>query len=154
MELKIERLLDNIGKKIVNTLQKNARISFSDLGRNVGLSTPAATERVRKLEDAGVISGYHAAVDTAKVGFPVSAFIHLTTPVQHYPKVTSFMQNQDEVLECHHISGEESFIIKVVVPSVEYLELLVEKLSPFGQTKTSIVLSSSFVKRGIPIGDV
>jgi Lrp/AsnC family leucine-responsive transcriptional regulator len=154
MELKIERLLDNIGKKIVNILQRNARISFSDLGRNVGLSTPAATERVRKLEDAGVISGYHAAVDTAKVGFPVTAFIHLTTPVQHYPEVTSFMQNQDEVLECHHISGEESFIIKVVVPSVEHLESLVGKLSPFGQTKTSIVLSSSFVKRRITIGDV
>jgi len=154
MELQIERLLDNIGKKIVNTLQKNARISFSDLGRKVGLSTPAATERVRKLEDAGVILGYHAVVDTAKVGFPVSAFIHLTTPVQHYPKVTSFMEDQDEALECHHISGEESFIIKVVVPSVEHLESLVGKLSPFGQTKTSIVLSSSFVKQGIPIGDM
>jgi Lrp/AsnC family leucine-responsive transcriptional regulator len=153
MELKIERLLDTIGKKIVNTLQRNARISFSDLGRKVGLSTPAATERVRKLEDAGVLLGYHAVVDTAKVGFPVSAFIHLTTPVQHYPEVTSFMENQNEVLECHHISGEESFIIKVVVPSIEYLESLVEKLSPFGQTKTSIVLSSSFVKRDIQISD-
>ena len=154
MELKIERLLDTIGKKILNTLQRNARISFSDLGRKVGLSTPAATERVRKLEDAGVLLGYHAVVDTAKVGFPVSAFIHLTTAVQHYPEATSFMKNQDEVLECHHISGEESFIIKVVVPSVEHLVSLVEKLSPFGQTKTSIVLSSSFVKRGIQIGDM
>jgi Lrp/AsnC family leucine-responsive transcriptional regulator len=151
MELKIERLLDTIGKKIVNTLQRNARISFSDLGRKVGLSTPAATERVRKLEDAGVILGYHAATDTAKLGFPVTAFIHLTTPVQHYPKIKSIMKNLNEVLECHHISGEESFIIKAVVPSINHLESLVEKLSPYGSTKTSIVLSSSFVKRGIDI---
>ena len=151
MELKLERLLDNIGKKIVNTLQKNARISYSDLGRKVGLSTPATTERVRKLEDAGVILGCHAVLDAAKVGFPVTAFIQLTTSVQYYSKVTSIMKNLNEVLECHHISGEESFIIKAVVPSVKHLESLVEKLNPYGQTKTSIVLSSSFVKRGIEI---
>jgi Lrp/AsnC family leucine-responsive transcriptional regulator len=151
MELKIEKLLDNIGKKIVTVLQRNARISFSDLGRKVGLSTPAATERVRKLEDAGIILGYHAVIDAEKVGLPVTAFIHLTTPVQHYPKVTSIMKNLDEVLECHHISGEESFIIKVVVPSVNELESLVAKISLYGRTKTSIVLSSSFMKREIDI---
>jgi Lrp/AsnC family leucine-responsive transcriptional regulator len=151
MELKIERLLDTIGKKIVAALQKNARISFSDLGRKVGLSTPAATERVRKLEDAGVISGYHAAVDAAKVGFPVTAFIHLTTPVQQYAKVIAVMEQLNEIRECHHISGEESFIIKTLAPSVKHLESLVQKLSLYGRTRTAIVLSSSFVKSAIDI---
>jgi Lrp/AsnC family leucine-responsive transcriptional regulator len=154
MEIKIERLLDPIGKKIVNLLQKKSRISYSDLGRKVGLSTPAATERVRKLEDAGVILGYHAVVDAEKVGFPVSAFIHLTTTAKHYPEVISKLKDLDEVLECHHISGEESFILKVVASSVKGLESLVAELSPFGETKTSIVLSSTFVKRAIKVGDV
>lgn len=151
MTLKIERLLDAIGRKIVNTLQRKGRISFSDLGREVGLSTPAVTERVRKLEEGGVILGYHAKIDAAKVGLPVTAFVHLTTSAQQYPQVTSMLKAMDEVLECHHISGEESFIVKAVVPSVKHLEALVEKLSPFGRTKTSIVLSSSFEKRGIGV---
>lgn len=151
MALKIERLLDPIGKKILSIMQQKARISFSDLGRKVGLSTPAVTERVRKLEEGGVVLGYHAVLDAAKVGFPVTAFVHLTTPAQNYPVVTALLKGMDEVLECHHISGEESFILKTVVPSVEHLESLVEKLSPYGRTKTSIVLSSFFVKRGIAV---
>jgi len=149
MEQKIERLMDGIGKHIVDLLQKNARISFSDLGRKVGLSTPAVTERVRKLEDAGVISGYHAAVDAAKVGLPVTAFIHITTPSQNYPKINAILDGLDAVLESHHISGEESFIMKVAVPSVAHLEPLVEKLSPFGQTKTAVVLSTRIMRRSI-----
>ena len=149
MEQKIERLLDGIGKNIVDLLQKNARISFSDLGRKVGLSTPAVTERVRKLEEAGVISGYHAAIDAAKVGLPVTAFIHITTPSQNYSKINAILDSLDAVLESHHISGEASFITKVAVPSVAHLESLVEKLSPFGQTKTTVVLSTRIMKRRI-----
>jgi Lrp/AsnC family leucine-responsive transcriptional regulator len=149
MEQKIERLLDGIGKHIVDLLQKNARISFSDLGRKVGLSTPAVTERVRKLEEAGVISGYHAAIDAAKVGLPVTAFIHITTPSQNYSKINAILDSLDAVLESHHISGEASFITKVAVPSVAHLESLVEKLSPFGQTKTTVVLSTRIMKRRI-----
>ena len=151
MEPKIERLLDGIGKKIVNVLQKSARISFSDLGRKVGLSTPAVTERVRKLEDAGVLLGYHAVINAAKVGLSVTAFIHITTSSQNYPKILSVINTLEQVLECHHISGEESFIMKVIVPSVTHLESLVKQLSPYGQTKTAIVLSTPCVKRCIDL---
>jgi Lrp/AsnC family leucine-responsive transcriptional regulator len=151
MQITIERLLDRIGKNIITILQKNARITFSDLGRKVGLSTPAVTERVRKLEEAGVIVGYHAAVDPAKVGLPVTAFIHVTAPPQNYSRIKTLISGLEAVHECHHISGEESFILKAVVPSVSHLESLVDELSPYGRTKTAIVLSTHAKRTGISL---
>ncbi|MEJ2095695.1 MAG: Lrp/AsnC family transcriptional regulator [Deltaproteobacteria bacterium] len=151
MRISIERLLDRIGKNILDLLQKNARITFTDLGRKVGLSTPAATERVRKLEEAGVITGYHAAVDPVKVGLAVTAFIHVTTPPQNYARIKTAISSLKAVQECHHISGEESFLLKVVVPSATDLESLVGELSPYGRTKTAIVLSTQSKRTGIPL---
>lgn len=143
MNFKIEKLLDNIGKAIVLELVNNARISFSELGRVVGLSTPAVTERVRKLEEAGIITGYHAGFNENMLGSSVTAFIHLDTPATCYDRVKSLVNQLPQVLECHHVSGEGSFILKVVVGSVGDLEPLVARFSPLGRTKTTIVLSSS-----------
>jgi Lrp/AsnC family leucine-responsive transcriptional regulator len=151
LELKIERLLDRIGRNIIDELQKNARISFSDIGKKVGLSTPAVAERIRKLEEAGIICGYHAKVRLDKIGLAVTAFIQITTRPEHYSKIKALMNGMAEVLECHHISGEASFIVKVVVPSVAQLEPLVEKFSPFGHTKTTIVLSSPIIRNTVDL---
>ena len=142
MDIKIEKLLDKIGKAIVRELVKNARISFSELGRVVGLSTPAVTERVRKLEEAGIITGYHAAVNGDLLGEKVIAFIQLDTDAACYDRVKTCARQLIQVLECHHISGEGAFVLKVMVASVADLETLVARFSPFGRTKTTIVLSS------------
>ena len=151
MDFKFERLLDQIGVKILNELQMNARISFSEIGRRVGLSSPAVAERVKKMEEVGIICGYHANVDHEKIGFPILAFIFLTTKSEKYDKVYEFAENTQEIYECYCISGSESFILRVLSDSLSQLDALIDKLSEFGDTKTSIVLSSPVNKATIGI---
>ena len=151
MYFKFERSLDQIGVKILNELQMNARISFSEIGRRVGLSSPAVAERVKKMEEVGIICGYHADFDHEKIGFPILAFIFLTTKSEKYNKVYDFAENTQEISECHCISGSESFILKVLSGSLSQLDALVDELSKLGETKTSIVLSSPVKKVSIGI---
>jgi Lrp/AsnC family transcriptional regulator, leucine-responsive regulatory protein len=146
MDFKIERLLDQIGVKILHELQKNARMPFSKIGRRVGLSSPAVTERVKKMEDTGIICGYHVKIDHKKIGCPIIAFIFLTTQPEKYNKIYRFAENSSEIFECHCISGSESFILRTFSNSISQLDDLVEKLGKFGETKTSIVLSSPIKK--------
>ena len=135
MDFKFERSLDQIGVKILHELQMNARMSFSEIGRRVGLSSPAVAERVKKMEDAGIICGYHIKVDHEKIGYPIVAFIFLTTQSEKYNKVYKFAENTSEIFECHCISGSESFILRTFSSSVSQLDDLVEKLSEFGEAK-------------------
>lgn len=151
MDFKFERSLDHIGIKILHELQKNARIPFSEIGRRVGLSSPAVAERVRKMEGAGIICGYHVNVNHEKIGFPIVAFIFLTTQSEKYNKVYKFAENTSRIFECHCISGSESFILKTFSSSISQLDDLVEKLGVFGETKTSIVLSSPIKKVALDI---
>jgi Lrp/AsnC family transcriptional regulator, leucine-responsive regulatory protein len=147
MDMENEKLLDEIGWNILHELQVNARLSFAELGRRVGLSVPAVTERVRRLEEAGVITGFHAAVNPAKVGLPIMAFIRMSITGNVSAKVTAMIQQMVEVDECHRGTGGDSFILKVHVSSVKHLEDLLERLLPFGTTTTSIVLSSPVTQR-------
>ncbi len=149
MALENEKLLDDIGWHILRELQENARISFSELGRRVGLSIPAVTERVRRMVEAGIITGFHADVDPAKVGLPITAFIRMSITGDVSAKIAALIQNMVEVDECHRGTGGDSFILKVRVSSVTHLENLIERLLPFGTTTTSIVLSSPVTKRFI-----
>ena len=151
MDSGFAKLLDRTGLKILRALQENARLSFSELGRQVALTPPAVAERVRKMEESGIISGYHAQVEPEKVGLPIRAFITLKTRAEKYPSVTALVRNCPEILECHHVSGVESFIMRVVASSIPHLEALIEKLSPFGETSTLIVLSSPVVKQLIDL---
>lgn len=142
MDLQLEKLLDRIGLKILAALQKNARMPLSRIGQEVGLSAPAVAERVKKMEDAGVIKGYHARIDPVAMGRSVSAFIHLTTDALHYPAVKTLAADMPQISSCHHISGDFSFILHVHVNDLPALEAVVAHLSPFGQTRTAIVLST------------
>ena len=153
MDFDSEKLLDRTGLQILRALQENARLSFSELGRRVALSSPAVAERVRKMEEMGIISGYHARVEPEKVGLPIWAFILLKTQAKKYPDIISLARRLPEILECHHVSGGESFIIKVVVSSIPHLEELIEKLSPFGETSTLVVLSSPVDKQALDLGE-
>ncbi len=138
-----EHLLDDIGWKILSEMQQNARISFAELGRRVGLSTPAATERVRKMEEAGIILGYRAQIDPAKVGLPILAFINVKVSgenLSHFMKVAA---NHPEVLECHRVTGADSFLLKTAVSDVMHLERMLDALMPYVATTTSMVLSTA-----------
>lgn len=130
----------------------NARISFAELGRRVGLTTPAVIERVRKLEDAGVILGYRAEIDPAKIGRPITAFIRMSIVGVDYSHIIEVAEESNEVLECHRGTGGDSFIMKVAVSSVEHLQEVIDRLTPYGITTTTIVLSSPVKRRVIQVG--
>ncbi len=142
-------MIDEIDWKILKELQNDARTSFAELGRRVGLTTPAVIERVRKLEDAKIIIGYRAEIDTAKVGLPITAFIRMSITGIDYSHIIETVSKSNEVLECHRGTGGDSFIIKVAVADVSHLQVIIDKLTPYGITTTSIVLSSPVTKRVI-----
>ena len=142
-------MLDAIDWKILIALQTDARTSYAEIGRRVGLTTPAVIERIRKLEDAKIITGYRAEIDTAKVGLPITAFIRMSISGVDYSHIIEVAEKSTEVLECHRGTGNDSFILKVAVSDVEHLQSLIDKLTPYGITTTSIVLSSPVKSRVI-----
>ena len=120
--------------KILEGLQQNARLSFAELGRKIGLSTPAVAERVHRLEEAGVITGYHASLDSAKLGVPIRVLVRLTIPggeLQISRTVTA-LKELSEISRCHRITGAESFVIEADVVSIRHLEALIDRLSRSG----------------------
>ncbi len=145
----LEPNMDLINWKILAELQTDGRISFAELGRRVGLTTPAVIERVKKLEDAGVITGYRAEIDASRVGFPITAFIRMSITGIDYTHIIKTVKESKEVLECHRGTGGDSFIMKVAVSDVGHLQTLIDKLTPYGITTTSIVLSSPVKQRVI-----
>jgi Lrp/AsnC family leucine-responsive transcriptional regulator len=149
MTFESKKIIDEVGWQIVQALQENARLSFAELGRRVGLSLPAVAERVRRLEEASIITGYHAEINLPKVGLTIMAFIRINVPADRYAQIIALAKELPEVLECHHLSGTDSFIVKAVTTSIPHLEVLITRLSAFGQTTTSIVLSSPLNKRVI-----
>jgi len=145
-----ERLLDAVGWKLLVLLQDDARRSFSDLGRAVGLSSPAVAERVRRLEEAGIITGYHAAVNPERVGRPILAFMRLSEVGDQGGRLGELVaKHMPEVMECHRVTGSDSYVLKIVVESIAHLEALIDRLVPYGQITTSLVLSSPVVRRVI-----
>lgn len=139
--------LDETDWRLLVALQEQARLSYTELGRRVGLSAPAVTERMRKLEDAGVIAGYHAELNLAKAGLPITAYMRMSTPREESPRVAERLREVAEVLECARVAGPDSFIIKVGVASISHLEALIDQLAQYGQSSTSIVLSTPVPRR-------
>jgi Lrp/AsnC family transcriptional regulator, leucine-responsive regulatory protein len=149
-------VLDKIAWKILEALQQNARLSFAELGRKIGLSTPAVAERVHRLEEAGIITGYHAALDMAKLGVPIRVLVRLTIhggdlQVQ---RTVAAVKELAEISRCHRITGAESFVIEANVISIRHLEVLIDKLSALGATSTSTVLSSPVEGREYHGGEI
>lgn len=143
------RLLDDIGLRILDELQRDARLSFAELGRRVHLSTPAVAERVRRMEDAGIITGYHATVNPAALGLAIRAIIRLKANQQNYERVRSAVAEIPEVIDCHHVTGADDLVMTVLVRSVGHLEAVLDRLRPFGDHVTSIVLSSPVSSRPV-----
>jgi Lrp/AsnC family transcriptional regulator, leucine-responsive regulatory protein len=144
-----ESPLDDVSWRILCELQRNARLSFTELGRRVGLTPPAVAERVRRLEDAGIITGYRLELDVERLGLPLLAFIRLAVRGTTGSEVSQLVGRLPEVLECHHVTGEDCYVMKVAVPSMRHLEGLLERLLRFGNTTTSVVISSPVTRRVI-----
>lgn len=144
--------IDQVAWRLLRELQANARLSLAELGRRVGLTAPAVAERLRRLEAAGVISGYHASLNPALLGLPLLVFIRLSTTPQSYPQIAALLEGMPEVLECHHVTGADSFIIKARAATVEHIEILIRKLSTYGTTATSVVLSSPVLRNTLEWG--
>ena len=147
MAFRTESLLDDVGWRILLALQADSRLSFSALGKRVGLSPPAVAERVRRLEDAGVIRGYRADLDLEKAGCPITAIIRVSSPEQQFARLKAVAVALREVLECHHVTGADSLVLKVAATSVGHLEKVIEQLGRHGTPTTSIVLSSPVAAR-------
>jgi Lrp/AsnC family leucine-responsive transcriptional regulator len=149
--------LDSTSRHILRILAADGRASYQAIADEVGLSRPAVMERVKRLEESGHILGYTARIDRVKLGYPVTAFIAVRYPsniVSGDSGLETLVDNPS-VLECHHVAGEDCYILKVAAPSLGELEKVIRKLSATGQqvtTRTTIVLSSVFEKSGIVPG--
>ena len=147
MSFHTESPLDATDWHILRELQKDARLSFNELGRRVALSAPAAAERVRKLEDRGVITGYGAQIDPAQVGLPMLVFMQLRCDPEKCLLRTSTPDAFPEVLEFHKLSGSVCTLLKAAVASMQHLEALLERLSQHGHVTVNIVMSSALTNR-------
>lgn len=146
MALQSERSLDPTDWKILRELQQDGRLSYNELGRRVGLSAPATAERVRKMEDTGIITSYGAQVDVAKLGLPLLVFIQLRCFPEKCLFKTSSAEKFPEVLEIHKLSGNYCALLKVALSSLEHLEAFTERLGVHGEQVTSVVTSNLFSK--------
>jgi Lrp/AsnC family leucine-responsive transcriptional regulator len=137
-----ELSLDAVDRGILRELQANARITYIELGRRVALTAPAVAERVRRLEEAAVITGFRAQLDPAAIGYPVTAFVRWTAAGPDCSQLGEVAKEIPEIVECHRITGETSYLVKVVARDVRDLEDLIDRMMPWGSTITSVVLSS------------
>lgn len=133
--------LDSINWDILSALQANSRITFTEIGKQVGLTAPAVAERVKKMEDLGILEGYRAILSFAKVGYQLKAIITLRAFMGKLKPFLNMVHNFDEVINCYRITGNENIIMEVVLRDQMHLEKFIDKLIKYGETRTHIVLS-------------
>lgn len=141
--------LDRLDIAILEALQENARTPLSEVGRRVGLSQPATSERVKRLEDRGIIARYTACLDPAALGLGMMSIIRLKTTHEHIKPALKAFAEMPHVIEVHRLTGEDCFLLKVLVPTPGQLETIVDAIARFGAVTTSLVLRSEPVK---PLG--
>jgi len=134
--------MDAINWKIVTNLQQDGRISFAELGKLVHLSAPAVAERVKKLEEAGIITGYKASVNLERLGYPIMAMIQVKTFLGKEKEFIRLSKSSSEILECYNVTGDKAFLLKVTVATMSKLDSLLEEFSTISETSTMIVLSN------------
>jgi Lrp/AsnC family transcriptional regulator, leucine-responsive regulatory protein len=140
--------LDQTDWSILAELQRDGRLPLTELGRRVSLSSSATTERVKRLESLGVITGYRAAVDLSKVGYAVLAVVRLKYPGNRHQPLHKLLGERAEILECLRTTGDDCYTMKVVATSMAHLEQVVDELAEFGSTTTNVVYSETLPYRG------
>lgn len=138
----MESTLDGIDRKLVAALQADGRLSFNALARRIGLSQPAVAERIRRLEKAGVIAAYRAVVDRAQGGLPLTAFLRLTCRGDRFQAVWRMARELPQVLECHHVTGRDCFLVKIAASGMPEIERLIERFRTLGEAESALVLST------------
>lgn len=144
-------LRDTLNVEILALLADNPRISISELARRIGMSAPATRERIQRMEDAGVIRGYTLEVDPAALGYPIAAFIRVRPMPGKLPKIAELAASLPQVVECHRITGEDCFILKVRLDSLDNLDVVLDQFLAYGQTTTSLVQSTPVPPRHLPL---
>lgn len=141
--------MDITDLKIIDILQKDGRISMKDLGKAVSLSPPAVAERVKRLEEAGIIERYKAIINNDKVNKPICALINAAIKPEKQEKFLEFAKKSQEIVECHHVTGPYSMILKAYLREMAHLEELVGKVQFYGNTETYIIMSSPIENKPI-----
>ena len=144
-----DALLDATNLRLIAELQADARVSLAELGRRVALSSPAVAERLRRLEEAGVITGYRAVVDPRRLGFGFGVVIRIRPGGRKLALVADILRDTPEVVECHRVTGDDCYIAFAYVRDVEHLERVIDRFTPHGQTTTSIMQSSPVPRRAV-----
>ncbi len=144
-------LSDIVNIRILTELQQEPRLTMTELGRRVGLSAPAVTERVRRLEETDVIQSYHLEINPAALGLPIAAYIRIRPNSGQLPKIIDLARSIPEVVECHRVTGEDCFIMKVCLPSLEQLDRILDVFLVYGTTNTSLIQSSPVPRRAAPL---
>lgn len=134
--------MDAINHKIIDILQKDGRISFAELAKAVHLSAPAVAERVKRLEEAGIITGFKATVNLEKMGFVISVMVQVKVFLGKEAQFMRMTKARPEVLECYNVTGEKAFIIKVAVKTMSQLDALLEDFSQISETNSMVILST------------
>jgi Lrp/AsnC family transcriptional regulator, leucine-responsive regulatory protein len=144
-----ELTLDKTDWRLLAELQRDGRTSYAELARAVAMSASAVAERVRRLEEAGVIAGYRATVDPERVGLTVMAFVRLRYPTGNYRPFHALLDSTPEIVEAHHVTGEDCFVLKVLARSMRHLEEVTGRISGLGAVTTSVVYSSPLSGRAV-----
>jgi len=145
------KLLDPINLRVLDELVSDGRIAMAELGRRVGLSAPAVAERVQRLERAGVIAGYRADLDPRELGFSVSAIVRIRPAPGQLQRIRQVARETPEVAECHRITGDDCYLLRLHLRSIDDLEDVLDRFTPYGLTTTSIVHSTPVPRRGPPL---
>jgi len=146
-------LLDAVNLRLLKELQADGRLGMAELGRRVGMSAPAVADRVQRLERAGVIAGYHAEIEPRALGLPIAAVVRIRPAPGQLQRIPEIARETPAVAECYRITGEDCFLLKLHLRSIDELEELLDRFTPFGLTTTSIVHSSPVPRRGPPLDD-
>jgi Lrp/AsnC family leucine-responsive transcriptional regulator len=144
--------IDPVDAKILRALAKDARTSTAELSRAVGLSAPSVSERVKRLEESGVIEGYSVKINAAALGLPLAAWLRIRPIPGQLQKVAEILRALPEIVECDRVTGEDCFIARAHLRSVADLERLIDEIIPYAMTNTSIIQSSPVERRLPPIG--
>ena len=154
MRLQTQELLrDTRNIELLGLLRDDPRLSTSELARRVGLSAPAVRERILRLEESGIIRGYRLELDPAALGYPVAAFVRARPAPGQLPKLAELARSMAEVVECHRVTGEDCFVLKVHLRSIDELDKVLDQLLVYGQTTTSIIQSTPVPLRSLPLPD-
>jgi Lrp/AsnC family leucine-responsive transcriptional regulator len=140
-------LLDVTNLRLLDELQADARTSLAELGRRVGLSSPAVADRLRRLEQEGVITGYRAEVDPRKLGYALGVVIRIRPAPRQIAAVAELARRTDEIVECHRVTGDDCYVMVAHVRDVTHLEEVIDQFAAYGQTTTSIKQSSPVPRR-------